>query len=214
MADVADIRDINQTIFLHLIREQQPISRADISKQTGLSPGTVSAIVTRLIRNGMVFEGTEGPSTGGRPPRFLHINAESYYVLAVDIGVSDTVIAVSDFNGHILEQRSIFTDRDAAGFLIQLGDEVEAMLRAKYRATRFGGIGVSVPGLIDRETGVLETSPNLDWKDVPIREVLSSRFGLPVFVENDALSKALAPALLSMAGSTSARDMGLAVSVT
>jgi len=186
MADVGDIRDINQTVFLHLIREQQPISRADISKQTGLSAGTVSAIVNRLIRKGLVFEGTEGPSSGGRPPRFLHINAESYYVLAIDIGVTDTVIAISDFNGHIVQQRSMITNGDAARFLLSLGDAVAAMLRSKYRQTRFGGIGVSVPGLIDRDTGILETSPNLEWKDVPIREVLSARFNLPVFVENDA----------------------------
>ena len=54
MVGVNDIRDINQTIFLHLIREQQPISRADIAKHTGLRAGTVSAIVNRLIRSGLV----------------------------------------------------------------------------------------------------------------------------------------------------------------
>ena len=78
MVGVNDIRDINQTIFLHLIRERQPISRADIAKYTGLRAGTVSAIVNRLIRGGLVYEGTEGPSTGGRPPKNLYINAESF----------------------------------------------------------------------------------------------------------------------------------------
>lgn len=104
MVDVHDLRDINQTIFLHLIRERQPISRADIAKYTGLRAGTVSAIVNRLIKNNFVYEGTEGPSSGGRPPKHLFINAESFYVLAIDIGVSDTVFAVSDFNGRILQQ--------------------------------------------------------------------------------------------------------------
>ena len=69
MVDVNDVRDINQTIFLHLIRERQPISRADIAKYTGLRAGTVSAIVNRLIKNNFVYEGTEGPSSGGRPAR-------------------------------------------------------------------------------------------------------------------------------------------------
>ena len=41
MIDVHDVRDINQTVFLHLIRERQPISRADIAKFTGLRAGTV-----------------------------------------------------------------------------------------------------------------------------------------------------------------------------
>ena len=67
MIGVREVRDINQTMFLHLIRERQPISRADIAKATGLRPGTVSAIVNRLIREKLVYEGVEGPSTGGRP---------------------------------------------------------------------------------------------------------------------------------------------------
>lgn len=186
MVGVNDIRDINQTIFLHLIREQQPISRADIAKHTGLRAGTVSAIVNRLIRNGLVYEGTEGRSSGGRPPKNLYINAESFYVLAVDIGVSDTVFAVSDFNGRILQQKSILTEGKPERFLNKLGDQIEALTRSKYQRARFGAVGVSVPGLIDRLTGTVEISPNLEWKDVPLREILSSRLNLPVFVENDA----------------------------
>src|ERR1044072_5845112 len=110
MVGVHDIRDINQTIFLHLIRERQPISRADIAKFTGLRAGTVSAIVNRLIKNNFVYEGTEGPSSGGRPPKHLYINAESFYVLAIDIGVSDTVFAGSGFYGRSLSQKCPLTD--------------------------------------------------------------------------------------------------------
>src|SRR6476661_9614338 len=117
MVDVHDVRDINQTIFLHLIRERQPISRADIAKHTGLRAGTVSAIVNRLIKSGLVYEGTEGPSTGGRPPKNLYINAESFYVLAIDIGVNDTIIAVSDFNGRVLQQKSVLTEGKPEKFL-------------------------------------------------------------------------------------------------
>ena len=109
MVDVHDVRDINQTVFLHLIRERQPISRADISKITGLRAGTVSAIVNRLIKSGLVYEGVDGPSSGGRPPKNLHINAESIYVLGIDIGVIDTAFVVSDFNGKILDRESIPT---------------------------------------------------------------------------------------------------------
>ena len=186
MVGVNDIRDINQTIFLHLIREQQPISRADIAKQTGLRAGTVSAIVGRLMKGGLVYEGTEGPSSGGRPPKNLHINAESFYVLAVDIGVSDTIFAVSDFNGRILQQKTILTEGEPEQFLHELSGEIDALMRSKYSRARFGAVGVSVPGLIDRDTGSVEVSPNLEWTDVPVRQVLHDRLGLPVFVENDA----------------------------
>jgi len=186
MVDVHDVRDINQTIFLHLIRERQPISRADIAKYTGLRAGTVSAIVNRLIKNNFVYEGSEGPSSGGRPPKHLFINAESFYVLAVDIGVSDTVFAVSDFNGRILQQKSLLTEGAPEQFLEKLADEIEKLTIAQYPRAKFGAIGVSVPGLIDRETGTVEISPNLEWKNVPLRQILTSRLNLPVYIENDA----------------------------
>jgi predicted NBD/HSP70 family sugar kinase len=186
MVDVHDVRDINQTIFLHLIRERQPISRADIAKYTGLRAGTVSAIVNRLIKNNFVYEGTEGPSSGGRPPKHLFINAESIYVLAIDIGVSDTVFAVSDFNGRIIQQKSLLTEGTPENFLNRLADEIETLVKTNYSRAKFGAIGVSVPGLIDRETGSVETSPNLEWKNVPVRQILMSRLDLPVYIENDA----------------------------
>jgi predicted NBD/HSP70 family sugar kinase len=186
MVGVEDIRDINQTVFLHLIREKQPISRADIAKETGLRAGTVSSIVNRLIRNGLVYEGTEGPSSGGRPPKYLYINAESFYVLAVDIGVTDSVYAVSDFNGRILQQRSMLTEGEPDLFLNRLADSIEGLVKGHFPKARFAAVGVSLPGLIDRETGSIVSSPNLEWNNVPVRSLLHERLKLPVFVENDA----------------------------
>jgi len=186
MVGVNDVRDINQTVFLHLIRERQPISRADIAKFTGLRPGTVSAIVNRLIKNGLVYEGTEGPSSGGRPPTYLYINSESFYVLAIDIGVIDTVFAVSDFNGRILQQRSVLTEGEPDVFLNGLADQIDSLVKSQFSRARFAAVGVSVPGLIDRETGSIVSSPNLEWNDVPVRSVLETRLRLPVYVENDA----------------------------
>ncbi|MEP7213319.1 MAG: ROK family transcriptional regulator [Acidobacteriota bacterium] len=190
MIDVHDVRDINQSMFLHLIRKRQPVSRADIAKLTGLRAGTVSAIVNRLIKNTLVYEGTEGPSSGGRRPKNLYINAESSYVLAIDIGVLDTVFAVSDFNGRILQQKSLMTEGEPEAFLHGLADEIQSLIKKRYPHARFGAVGVSVPGLIDRETGMIEVSPNLEWQNVPLRKILEERLGLPVYVENDANSAA------------------------
>jgi len=192
MVGVSDVRDINQTIFLHLIRERQPISRAEIVKATGLRAGTVSAIVNRLIKERMVFEGVEGPSSGGRRPRYLHVNAESAYVIAVDIGVNDTTYAISDFNGRVLTQRAIITEGEPNAFLKRLAAEISTLTREQYSRARFEAVGVSVPGLIDREEGTLVTSPNLGWTDVPIRNILEEGLELPVFVENDANAAAFA----------------------
>jgi len=192
MIGVREVRDINQTVFLHLIRERQPISRADIAKATGLRPGTVSAIVNRLIKEKLVYEGVEGPSTGGRPPKYLYVNAESAYVLAVDVGVGETAYAVSDFNGRILTQRAVVTRGEPESFLTDLAREIGALVRTQYPRARFEAAGVSVPGLVDRADGTLITSPNLGWQGVSVRALLEAELGLPVFVENDANAAAFA----------------------
>ena len=191
MVGVRDIRDINQTLFLQLIRDRQPISRAEISKHTGLRPGTVSAVVTRLIKAGLVLEGTEGPSTGGRRPTHLFVNAESLYVLGVDIGVTDTAIAVSDFNGNIVHRTGIPTLRDPYEFLERLTDALYHLIDEQYRSANVAAIGVSVPGLIDRVTGTIVISPNLGWVGVDIRNFLERRLRRSVCIENDANAAAL-----------------------
>jgi predicted NBD/HSP70 family sugar kinase len=186
IVDINDIRNINQTVLLHLIRERQPISRVEIARITGLRPGTISSIVNRLIRRGAIFEGAEGPSSGGRKPTYLNINAENAYILGIDIGVRDTVYAVSDFNGRILKQKHTVTDGDAREFIERLADEISKLIKRDYSRVKFAGVGVSVPGLIRRETGEIAVSPNLGWKDVPLKALLETKLKLPVFVENDA----------------------------
>jgi predicted NBD/HSP70 family sugar kinase len=186
IVDINDIRDINQTVLLHLIRERQPISRVDIARITGLRPGTVSSIVNRLIKKGVIFEGAEGPSSGGRKPTYLNINAENAYVLAIDIGVRDTAYAVSDFNGRILKQKNLITEGDPDEFIERLAGSVQELIRSDYNRAKFAGVGVSVPGLVKRESGEVAVSPNLGWRDLPIRALLEAKLGLPVYVENDA----------------------------
>lgn len=186
IVDINDIRNINQTVLLHLIRERQPISRVDIARMTGLRPGTISSIVNRLIRKGVIFEGAEGPSSGGRKPTYLNINAENAYILGIDIGVRDTAYAVSDFNGRILKQKNTITDGDPREFIAKLGDEINKLIKREYSHVKFAGVGVSIPGLIRRETGEVAVSPNLGWKDLPLKSLLEAKLDLPVFVENDA----------------------------
>ncbi len=186
MVDIHDIRNINQTVLLHLIRERQPISRAEIAKVTGLRPGTISSIVNRLMRKNVIYEGAEGPSSGGRKPTYLYINGENAYVLAIDIGVRDTIYAVSDFNGRILKQKAMVTEGNPQRFLQQLATEIEKTIKTDYPRVKFAAVGVSVPGLIRRDTGEVAVSPNLEWNNLPVKAILEEKLKLPVYVENDA----------------------------
>src|ERR1700690_1379944 len=107
MLGVEDVRETNELKLLHVIRDRQPISRADLVKATGLRAGTVSVIVNRLIRNSVVHEGDEAPSSGGRRATYLQINSEKAYVIGMSIGVEQTQFGVSDFNGRIFGQHTL-----------------------------------------------------------------------------------------------------------
>ncbi len=186
MVGINDIRDINQTLLLHLIRDMQPISRVDIVRATGLRPGTVSSIVNRLIKKGVIYEGAEGPSSGGRKPTYLYINAENAYVLAVDIGVRETSYAISDFNGRILKQKAMLTEGEPAQFIDRLCGEIKKTVKTHYSRAKFAAVGVSVPGLIKRGSGEIAASPNLGWENLPVKQLIETKLKLPVYVENDA----------------------------
>jgi predicted NBD/HSP70 family sugar kinase len=191
MLGVEDVREANELKLLHIIRDRQPISRADLVNATVLRPGTVSVVVNRLLRASVVYEGEPAPSSGGRPATYLQINAEKAYVVGISIGVQHTVYGVGDFNGRILNQRTVRTNCDAAKFLTELGNEIASQLKSNFRRARMTGVGVSVPGLIDRVEGRLVRSPNLGWRNVPIASLLEDILGLPVQVENDANAAAL-----------------------
>jgi predicted NBD/HSP70 family sugar kinase len=191
MMGVEDVRETNELKLLHIIRDRQPISRVDLVNATGLRAGTVSVIVNRLLRAAVVHEGEVAPSSGGRPATYLQINAEKAYVVGISIGVHQTVYGVSDFNGRILNQRTIRTDSDGPRFLADLGKEIAAQLKTNFRPGRLAGVGVSIPGLVDRANGCLVRSPNLGWREVPIVSILESKLDLPVHVENDANAAAL-----------------------
>jgi predicted NBD/HSP70 family sugar kinase len=191
MLAVEDVRETNEIKLLHVIRDRQPISRADLVKATGLRAGTVSVIVSRLLKAAVVYEGESAPSGGGRPATYLQINSEKAYVVGISIGVHNTVYGVSDFNGRILSQRTVRTGSDANKFLAQLGKDISAQLKTSFRRATFAGVGVSIPGLVDRVDGHLVRSPNLGWRDIPILSILQSKLKLPVHVENDANSAAL-----------------------
>jgi predicted NBD/HSP70 family sugar kinase len=191
MVGVEDVRDTNETRFLHLIRDRQPVSRTELVRETGLRPGTVSVVVNRLVKAGFVYEAEEAPSNGGRRAVYLQVNAEKAYAVAISIGVHQSVYMVSDFNGRVLSQHTFRTEKNAEPFLTHMAKEIASHLKSHDAKTQFRAVGVSVPGLLDRAQGIVVFSPNLEWNDVPVRRLLERELRLPVFVENDANAAAL-----------------------
>ena len=106
------IRDINRQIVLNYVREREPISRAEIGRETDLQRSTISAIVGALKTEGLVEEVGEGESTGGRRPTLLKLRTKGAIAIGVAITPTYTTVATSDLAGRVVEQEEFLTDPD------------------------------------------------------------------------------------------------------
>lgn len=182
------IRDINRQIVLNYVREMGPISRAEIARETALQRSTISLIVDELRLDGLIEE-VSGESTGGRPPSLLSLRTVDAVAIGVDLGTVKTVMASSDLAGRVLEQEEFPTDPDVKKTLAKIVD-CSARLIGKTMGV-IEGIGISLPGVVDPETGNLYV-PHFNWRNAPIAETLTRATSLPVSIDNDANAAALA----------------------
>ncbi len=183
-------RDINRRIVINVIRTQQPISRAEVARRSGLQRSTVSAIVEQLIDSKWVEEGAAARAPRGRRPTSLRLN-DRRAILGIDIRPGNTTIAVSDVNARFMAIEAIPTAKDAEAGLAQIADCVRSALKA-HAGLAWEGVGVSLPGRWSAESGRLAFAPNLAWKDADIRTPIAKAAGLDVELENAANACALA----------------------
>src|SRR5579863_7054384 len=113
LASSETARRINRDIVLELIRTGQPVSRADLSRRSGLQRSTVSQIVEQLIRERWVREGSVIVSARGRRPTMVGLN-EELGVIAVDLRPNMATIAVVDLNGRLLSRSQVPISSDPA----------------------------------------------------------------------------------------------------
>ncbi len=183
-------RQINRRIALNFIRNHQPMSRADLARRSGLQRSTVSAIIDQLIDEGWVTEGAIGRAPRGRRPRSLHLNVERAGILGVELRPETTTLGLAGVDARFVAQMSWPTPKDAVSFVSELA-RATGVLRAAHPSISCEGMGVSLPGRVDRQ-GRLVFAPNLGWGEVDLRQMLETAVGLPVNLENAANACALA----------------------
>src|SRR3989442_290251 len=184
------IRDINRQIVLNYVREREPISRAEIARETDLQRSTISAIVEALETEGLVEEVGEGESTGGRRPTMLRLRTKEAIAIGVAITPTRTTVATSDLAGRVLKQKEFLTDADSDETIDQVIHLVQELTRRNNGSIE--AVGVSLPGLVDPATGSAVYIPYFQWRDIPVSQVISTAVGLPVVIDNDANAVALA----------------------
>ncbi|HSC88834.1 MAG TPA: ROK family transcriptional regulator [Polyangiaceae bacterium] len=201
--DSRAMREVNKSIILDLIRSRDRVSRTELARTSSLTKPTVSTIVEELIAEGIVHEVgfSKSEPTGGRRARLIEFNPSSAAYVGIRFGVGSLTLALADGLGRVLgreETEQIHGDPRAAL-------ERAALLLARLLAlhdiprARVQAVGVAVGGLVETDTGRVVLSPNLGWEDVPLRQMVAERFGVPAVVANVTDAAAFAEARLGVA---------------
>lgn len=176
---------------LGLIHGHRAITRSEICSITGLSRSTVAKLVTALVDLGFALEtGSEQIDRVGRPSMGVEASKE---VLAISVHPEVDYLEVKAvaFDGSIVRSEKLLYDEpidthQAVGDMVHVIENLVAELQASDTSYRILGIGVIVPGQINSSTGIVRQAPHLQWSEFPIRDLLTQRVPMPVFVANDA----------------------------
>src|SRR5260370_11985722 len=184
LASSKDARDINRDVVLELIRTKQPVSRADLSRISGLQPSTISLIVEQLLREKWITEWAAARRPRGRRPTLLSLNSEMVIIVA-DVRPNQAIIALIDLNGRFLSRETLplVTDpKRGVGSLITCMKRMRPM----HADRSFEGIGISLPGRVDPISQRLILSPNIPWSRYDIKQAIERLIPLKEEMDNAA----------------------------
>ncbi len=187
---VRDLRRDNRSVLLWSLYFEQPLSRQDLSRTTGLSPASVSNVIRDLIDEGIVMEAGSVESDGGRPRVLLRIDPDHGYVVGVDVGETRVRVELFDLAmrerakvDHPLDPREhgadVVVDKILSGLDTVLAD-------AGVRPGDILGVGVGVPGVVEQGPEVLVHGQTYDWDAVPLERLLRAGTALPLHIDNGA----------------------------
>ncbi len=184
------VRGANSAALMELLQRHERLSRADLARYSGLSEGTVSRIVSDLILRKLVVEDGAENSTGGRPATCLRLE-QNRFALGVDVGSWETTFGVATMLGRIVETTTLRTPSDPAAAVEMIAAQFLAC-RSRHESAGLEAMGVSLRGIVNSRTGVVELGSDPGWTDVPVKQLLEARVKAPVYVENNVRAAALA----------------------
>jgi predicted NBD/HSP70 family sugar kinase len=193
-ASRSDTRTQNLRFVLQRIYASGPTTRAELVRETGLTAATISDLVSELVADDIVTEVGIAPSSGGKPPVLVDINANARAIITIDLGGTRWKGSVRNLRLEILETVTV-DQNDRTG-----DDAVEAVISLINRLSDASplpllGIGIGTPGVVT-DDGVVVEAANLGWTDLPLARALTDTFGVPVHLVNDARATAMAEYLL------------------
>ncbi len=188
---------LSREAVIQLLAENGPLTRAELARRIGVSRAAVSMTVTRLIRDGLVVERTEAVARDqgvlGVP---LTLNPLAGGAVGVDFAHQSLRVVIADLAHRVLaeDSRELGLDHDAREAMDLAAALVgELLARSGLQASAVLGVGVGVPGAVDRRTGCpTPSSISPSWVGLDVASEFSERVSMPVLVDNNANLGALA----------------------
>jgi predicted NBD/HSP70 family sugar kinase len=196
------LRRLNAAAVLRAIRAGGPVSRAELSRMTGLSKPTVNGAVEVLLASGYLTERIADVGASTRRPgpraRLLSFRGDLGHVLGIDIGANKVLAIVADLTGEVLgaarRQTRARARRNANSLLDLVGAATDdALAAAGVDRTSLEGVGVGTPGVVDPVSGRVTLAPQLGgWEGIQLASRLEPVFPCSVLVDNEVHLSVLA----------------------
>jgi predicted NBD/HSP70 family sugar kinase len=188
---VRDLRRENRAAVLWSLYLTQPRSRHELGEATGLSAASVTNVVRELIDEGIVIETGLEESDGGRPRAILGMNPGYGYVIGVEVGETRTRVELFDLTMTERARAEYPLDRAAEHDVDVVVEQIVSGVNAVIADSGVDsgailGVGIGVPGIIERGPEVLVHSQTYGWDAVPLWRLLRAHTGLPLRFDNGA----------------------------
>jgi predicted NBD/HSP70 family sugar kinase len=187
-------RSAKSATIAALLQHEQ-LSRSELAEITGASPASITEVSQNLLEQGLLVE-LPIPQAGkgrGRPSVHLRLQASHSYFVGISISEVATPMVVTDLQGHILARQSIPFCKTPTELTAAIRRSYATLLRdAAVPRTRVRGVGITVAGIVDWDMGVCRYLAALNWRDVPVSEMIGKALRLPAWVDNDANAVAVA----------------------
>jgi predicted NBD/HSP70 family sugar kinase len=182
-------------VLFQLLRDGRARTRAELALTTGLARSTVASRIDALIASGLVGPAGEATSSGGRPPSRFAFNPAVRVVLAVDVGATHVIVAVTDLNGEVLAEQRLAQDvADGPEAVLDrvVSEGLLLLAKAGRAVDDVAGVGMGLPGPVEHATGRPVKPPIMPgWDGFDVVAYVQRSLPVPVLVDNDVNIMAL-----------------------
>lgn len=181
------IKETNRKKIIKLLLEKDEITKLDISRELNISITTVSTNISELKEIGVVEDVRSLESTGGRKAMAIKLNENCKYGLGIALTPRHVKLSLINLRNEDIESLRIRHDNNNIEDIINIVSlNIQSMLeKNNVKVDQLLGVGISIPGTVDTQNGIIKNCYLLKVKDFNIKEKFEY-LNVPIYVDNEA----------------------------